>query len=112
MQDQSVQAMVSDVEKDLLLAIIKNIKEQRLTKDEGRKLAQEFLALLPMRDKEDLLTKLLTFSQKHVEAKQAYIKVAKPHEEENRLKKLEMMSQHIQNGNIEHAITVAKGGTI
>lgn len=107
-----MQAIVTDVEKELLLSIIKNIKEQRLTEEQGRKLAKEFLSLLPMRDKEDLLSKLLSFSQKHVEAKQAYIKVAKPHEEEERLKKLEMMSQHIQNGNIEHAITIAKGGNV
>ena len=112
MQDQSLQAIVTDVEKELLLSIVRNIKDKRLTEQAGRRLAREFLDLLPMQDKEDLLQKLLLFSKKHVEAKQAYVKVAKPYEEEAQLKKIDMISQHIQAGNIEHAITVAKGGNV
>jgi uncharacterized membrane-anchored protein YjiN (DUF445 family) len=111
MPDPSMQDIVTDVEKELLQAIIKNLKANLMTEDQARELAREFLALLPMQDKKDLLTKLYSFSQKHVEAKSVYLKYAKPFEEEERVKKLELMSQHIQNGQIEHAITVAKGGT-
>lgn len=111
MQDQSMQALITDVEKELLQTIITNLKSDSMNVEQGRQLAREFLSLLPMQDKKDLLEKLLTFSQKHAEAKGMYLKVAKPFEEEERLKKLEQMSQHIQSGNIEHAITVAKGGT-
>lgn len=104
-----MQTLTTDVEKDLLDAIISNLKENRITEEQGRAMAQEFLALLPLQDKKDLLDKLYKFSQEHVEAKAMYLKYAKPYEEEDRLKKLELMSQHIQNGNIEHALNVAKG---
>lgn len=110
MPDQTMQAIVTDVEKELMLAIIANMKADRLSEVQARQLAREFLTLLPMQDKHDLMDKLYKFSKTHVEAKGVYLKYAKPFEEEDRLKKLELMSQHIQDGNIEHAITVAKGG--
>lgn len=108
--DQTVQSLVTDVEKELLQTIINNLREDRMDVPQARALAKEFLTLLPMQDKHDLLTKLLAFSQKHVEAKSMYLKVAVPAEEEERLRKIEEMSKHIQAGNIEHALTVAKGG--
>lgn len=111
MADPAMQDIVTDVEKELLQAIIKNLKANMMTEEQARQVAREFLALLPMQDKKDLLDKLYAFSKKHVEAKGVYLKYAKPFEEEERLKKLELISQHIQNGQIEHAITVAKGGT-
>jgi len=40
-----------------------------------------------------------------------YLKYAKPIEEEDRQRKLTMMSEHIKNGRIEHALAVAKGET-
>ncbi len=109
MADEPMQAIVTDVEKVLLDEIIKNLDQERLTVDQARQLAREFLALLPMQDKKDLLDKLYKLSQAHREAKGIYLKYAKPYEEEERQKKLTLMSQHIQNGQIEHALNVAKG---
>jgi hypothetical protein len=110
MQDQSMQAIVSDVEKELLNSIIKNLDENRMTKAEAQELAKEFLSLLPMQDKKDLLEKLFQLSKDHVEAKGVYLKYAAPYEEEQRLQKIALMSQHIQNGEIDNALNVAKGG--
>jgi uncharacterized membrane-anchored protein YjiN (DUF445 family) len=109
MADPALQSIVTDVEKELLEQIIANLKADLLTEEQAQQLAKDFLALLPMEDKRDLLDKLFKFSQKHTEAKGVYLKYAKPYEEEDRLKKIELMSQHIKDGNIEHAINVAKG---
>lgn len=111
MADQSMQTITTDVEKDLLQAIIDNLKKNSIKIDEARKLAREFLALLPMQDKKDLMEKLYKFSQDHTETKSIYLKYAKPYEEEERQRKLTLMSEHIKNGEIEHALTVAKGET-
>jgi hypothetical protein len=111
MDDSSMQSLTADVEKELLDSIIKNLDEKRMTEDEARELAREFISLLPMQDKKDLLDKLYKLSKEHVEAKGVYLKYAKPYEEEDRLKKIALMSEHIKNGQIEHAITVAKGDT-
>ncbi len=110
MADQTMQAITTDVEKDLLTAIVENLKQNTLQVDQAKSLAREFLTLLPMQDKKDLLNKLYKLSQEHVETKSLYLKYAKPYEEEERQKKLALMSQHIKNGQIEHALTIAKGG--
>lgn len=107
-----MQAITTEVERDLLQEIIKNVKEERMTEAQARQAARDFLAILPLEDKQDLLEKLSEFSRTHVEAKGVFVKYAKPIEEEERLKKISMMSQHIQNGEIDHALTIAKGGTI
>jgi len=111
MPDASMQTITTDVEKELLEVIIQNLKKHSLHVPEAKQLAREFLSLLPLQDKKDLLDKLYNFSQKHGETKGVYLKYAKPMEEEERQKKLELISQHIQNGQIENALRVAKGGT-
>ena len=111
MDDQSLKAITSDVENDLLNIIIQNLKQKSLDVKQAKALAKEFLSLLPIQDKKDLLEKLHKLSNEHVEVKSLYLKYAKPYEEEERQKKLALMSEHIKNGQIEHALNVAKGGT-
>jgi hypothetical protein len=111
MADQSMQTLTTDIEKDLLEAIIENLEQNKIDTDEAKKVAQEFLSYLPLQDKKDLLKKLYSLGLHHSEAKGLYLKYAKPIEEEERQKKLTLMSQHIKNGQIEQAIAVAKGGT-
>jgi hypothetical protein len=108
MLDQNI---IIDIEKDLLLEIIKRVDEQKMTEEQAQQLAKDFLALLPIQDKKDLLDKLSKFSQANNEAAGTYLKYAAPYAEEERLRKLELMSKHIQNGEIENALAVAKGGT-
>lgn len=111
MADDSTQALVNAIEKELLLAIVKNLEENNMSKEQAQRLAREFLALLPIHDKHELLEKLSKFSKVHVEAKSLFLKYGAPIEDEERKQKLELMSQHIQNGQIEHALNVAKGGS-
>lgn len=110
MTDQSMQTITTGIERDLLEVIIQNLEQHSIHIPQARELAREFLALLPLQDKKDLLEKLYKLSQKHIETKGVYLKYAKPYEDEERQKKLELMSHHIKNGQIEHALTIAKGG--
>jgi hypothetical protein len=109
MDDPSMQNITTEVEKELLQIIIDNLDQEKMTVEEAQAVAKEFLALLPLQDKKDLLEKLYKLSQDHSETKGMYLKYAKPYEEEDRLKKLELMSDHIKNGRIENAIAIAKG---
>lgn len=101
--------LLTSVEKDLLQHIITNLRDRRMNVGEAQKLAHEFLSLLPMADKEDLLQKLNTLGQTYVSAREVYAQYAAPHEEEKRQKLLTAMREHIKSGNIEQAIAVAKG---
>lgn len=110
MADQSIQTITTDVENELFDEIVRNLDQATITAEEAQSVAKEFLTLLPLQDKKDLLDKLYKLSLDHGETKELYLKFAKPIEEADRLKKLELMSQHIKNGQIENALAVAKGG--
>lgn len=103
-----MQTVTIDIEKDLLEVIIQNLEQNRIDTEEAKKVAQEFLSLLPIHDKKDLLEKLNKLGKDHLETQSVFLKYAKPYEEVERQKKLELMSQHIQKGQIEQAIAVAK----
>jgi CCR4-NOT transcriptional regulation complex NOT5 subunit len=106
-----MQEAVIDIEKELLVEIMSNLDNNHISPEEAEKLAKEFLSYLPIQDQKDLLEKLARLSQKNKEAQGIYLKYAQPVEEDERQKKLTLMSEHLQQGNIEHALTVAKGGT-
>jgi uncharacterized membrane-anchored protein YjiN (DUF445 family) len=106
-----IQEMVVDIERDLLEEIIKRLDTDKMSPDDAQKLAQEFLSFLPIQDKKDLLEKLLKLSHDNSATQSIYLKYAKPYEENERQRKLTLMSQHLQQGNIEEALSVAKGGT-
>lgn len=111
MADQSIEELTEEVENEILQVIIKYLDHERMTEEQASQLAREFLTLLPIKDKTDLLTKLKTFSTIHTETKSVYLKYALPYEEAERQRKLALMSHHIRNGQIDHALSVAKGGT-
>lgn len=105
-----LQDEVVDIEKDLLEQIIQRLDENKMSPEEAQKLAKEFLSLLPISDQQDLLKKLLQLSNDNNATKGIYLKYAKPYEESETQRKLELMSQHLHAGNIEQALSVAKGG--
>lgn len=100
----------TEVEKDLLDTIVESLKDGKMELDRAQQLSQEFLKLLPFQDKKDILKRLGEFSEKYQEAKGVYVKYAAQEEAETTNDALAKMSRHIQNGDIEAAIAVAKGG--
>ncbi len=108
--DKELKKLVSDVERDLFFHIILNMRHRKISIGEAHYLAQDFLKMLPVQDKEGLLKKLLELGQMYAEVREVYIKYSIPHEEEKRNKLLDIMRNHIQKGDIEKAIEVARGG--
>lgn len=104
-----LQTLVEEVEVELLEEITKNLENETITPDHAQGLAKEFLALLPIHDKHDLLTKLSELSNVNHDTQELYLKFGKPIDDEERQEKLRQMSEHIKNGSIEEAIAVAKG---
>ena len=102
---------VIDIEAKLLNEIIVNLEQNKMSTQEARNLAKEFLSLLPIQDQKDLLKKLLKLSRDNNAAKGIYLDYAKPYEENETQRKLTLISQHLKQGNIDQALTIAKGGT-
>lgn len=101
--------LVEEVERELLSHIYANLKTNEIDAVEAQKLAQDFLKLLPFKDKQDLLDKLNVLGNTHRTAQEVYVKYGVPYEEQLRQEKIDKMREHIKNGNLEQAIAVAKG---
>lgn len=107
--DKPIEQLVDQIERDLLGHIYTNLKDNKLSGVAAQQLAQEFLALLPFKDKKDLVDKLSALGQRYPEARETYVNLGIPLEEQQRQEKLDQMRVHIQSGDIDKALQVAKG---
>src|SRR5260221_3434115 len=107
-----IQSLVDQVERDLLAHIYTNLKENKLSGVAAQELAKELLALLPFKDKKDLVDKLSNLGQKYPEARQTYVNLGIPLVEQERLERIEQMRAHISTGDLDKALEVAKGGAV
>lgn len=109
LNNQDLKQFVTDVERDLLFHILTNMKHRKITVGEAQDLAKDFLAVLPVHDKMQLLDALNDLAKDHPEARAVYAKYAPPVYEKQRDEKLAKMAEYIKNGDIEKALEVAKG---
>lgn len=105
---------VEMVKKELVDIIITHLKENKIEVEKARQLAADFLAVLPIKDQQDLLIKLKNLGEKYEEAKEIYVDELKKASEEQRDQVLNQMRDAIKQGNMDKAIGIAKtmqGGT-
>lgn len=103
-----LQQEVEAVKKELVDLIIKHLKENKLEVEKARKLAQDFLAVLPVKDQKDLLAKLKELGEDYPEAKEVYVEELVKTENQLRDEALNKMRVFIKQGKIEEAIQAAK----
>jgi hypothetical protein len=108
---QALQAFIENVEQDLLAVIQEHLAKGTLPLEQAQEVAREFLSLLPVHDKTELLLKLSDLGKKYAEAQAVYLKYAAPEDEAMRQTRLTAMSEHIKEGRIEEALKIAKGET-
>lgn len=99
---------VEQIKKELVELIIKHLRENKIDVEKSRKLAADFLGMLPINDQKDLLAKLKTLSEEYEEAKEIYVKELVKVNEVEREETLNKMRDAIKQGKIEAAIAVAK----
>ncbi len=110
MDPNSVPSVVENVEKDLLAEIVANLKRNKLDQEKAHLLAKEFLSYLPPKDFEGMIAILQKMSGQYDEARGVLIKYQAIAQKNEDLEKASQMAQHINQGNIEKAIEIAKGG--
>lgn len=100
---------VEHVKKELVELIIAHLRENKIEVEKARQLAADFLAILPIRDQQDLLNKLKHLGENYDEAEQIYVEEFSKIENEKRNEALNHMRDAIRFGNMDQAIAVAKG---
>ncbi|HSW88065.1 MAG TPA: hypothetical protein VLG12_02785 [Candidatus Saccharimonadales bacterium] len=103
-----LQQEVEVVKQELVALIVQHLKENKIELAMARKLAGDFLLVLPVRDQHDLLLKLKNLGGEYAEAREIYVRELGKINEEKRHQALSQMHDLIQKGQIEDAITVAK----
>jgi|SRR3989344_4429997 len=102
-----IQQEVEEVKKELVELIIKHLRENKLPAEKAKKLAEDFLNVLPISDQQDLLEKLKNLGENYLEAKEVYVDELKRISEEQRDQTLSQMRDHIKQGNIDKAVEAA-----
>lgn len=109
--NDDMQKYISDVQRDLLFELIMSMRHKLITVGGARRLAKDFIALFPFQTKEEVIEKMKKLSEKYAEARTVYLKYAVPHTNQIEKELIDKISQHLQSGDIEKAINVAKGGS-
>lgn len=102
--------MIEDVKRDLMAQVILNMRHTRLSLSSAEDLAQDFLAIFPVVDVEELFNKLFVLTRDYKEVRKVFLKYAQPYFEEKRKFTLALMRKYVDKNEIENALSVAKGG--
>jgi len=103
-----LQQEVNEVKRDLTELIVSHLQDHKIEPQVAQQQAAEFLAILPIKDQQDLLIKLKALGDKYMESREVYLKTVTKIYEMDREEALTQMRNAIKFGNIEHAIAVAK----
>ena len=103
-----IQQEVEEIKRELVELIIKHLRENKLPAERARKLAEDFLSILPISDQKDLLGKLKNLGANYQEAKEIYVDELTKISEQKRNETLSQMRDHIRQGSIDKAVEVAK----
>ncbi len=111
-QPYTLEQLVQDIKRDLMIEVIVDLKNTKLSIDQARELARDFLNILPPINKEELLKKLGELGKVYKEVRAVFIKYARLYDDEKRWYSLEQAHTYLQEGNVYLALRAVKGGVL
>ncbi len=99
---------VERIKKELVDLIVVKLKENQMDVPTARKLASDFLKVLPAKDQKDLLEKLKTLGDQYMSVRELYLAELEEIREMERGDVLNQMRNAIAKGDMDHAIMVAE----
>lgn len=104
-------SLVEQIQQDLLIEVILELRHQTLSQDDARQLARDFLALFPIGSIEECLTKLYRLSKLYKEVQKVFVHYAIPYLRQKEQGILDIAIPYIQQGKLEEALLILKEGT-
>jgi hypothetical protein len=101
------QTTINGLEKSFLENIVGNLKSKKLTLNQARIMAKDFMNLLPFKEQNDLKTKIKNFSEKYIIFSPLYITLLKNEETTKMNNLLNKMRSHMKEKNIDEALKIA-----
>lgn len=110
LSDEEFKIMISHVKRDILYQIILNMKQYEISKEEAQRLAVDFLAVMPIKDAQDLIKKLRILGKSYKEIRTVFIKYANEYYIKEKQYILNVVPLYIQKGEINETLEIVKGG--
>lgn len=104
----TLQQYILQVEESLLNQIISDVREEKMILGEAKYLAKDFLSLLPVNNKGELLNKLYALVNTYPQAKIIFSKYIGEFEEEKTAQKLAVLRTYMQKKDYDHAVQAIK----
>lgn len=102
---------VEKIKKELLDLVVENLKQNKIEADVAQAEARELLAMLPVEDHKDLLSKLKNLGEEYDDFNKIYLDELEKDSELKRNEALNQMRDHIKQGQVDNAISAAKSLT-
>ena len=103
-----LQKEIEIIEEALLDLMMQRLDAEKMTPEQAQQLSKDFLALLPIHDKKEMLEKLKKLSEQHPDAKELYIEELGKAKDKERDAVLNKMRDAIHGGDISAALETAK----
>jgi len=92
-------ALQTNFEKELLFHLIFSLKRKKITKEQGQKIAKEFLTVLHEADSaQSFMDKISKIAPYHLEIRETFLKVAPEYEKEDVAERLVNLRQTLKGG--------------
>src|SRR4029079_3380438 len=101
--------LVKDVERDLVINLAVSVKHKRISFDESKVIAKEFISYFPFGNYEDLFERLCFMSSKYRDVRKVYVKYSPNYYDEKTQIVLFSMRKFIKEEDIDRALIIAKG---
>lgn len=100
------QAEINDLERSFLRIIVENIKSKKLSLNQARTIAKDFMNLLPFKDQNDFKFKIKSFTEKYTIFSSLYITILKNEENLKMNAVINKMRVYMKEKNIDEALKV------
>lgn len=109
MYNRDIEDVLSDMQRDLLFAIITDMRHLELSLQEAQEEAQAFLQVVSVKDKKELLRRLMRLSKIYKEIRSVFVTYAKAYDEEMKDIIMQTMRILIKANNMQEAVKIGKG---
>lgn len=100
--------LVKDIERDLVISLTISVRRGKISFNDSKKIAKEYISYFPYRSYDDLFERLYFLSTKHREVRKVYVKYSPRYYQEKTEHTLAKMRNFLRLKDIEEAVSVAR----
>jgi hypothetical protein len=105
---KDLKALVKDVERELVVNLAISTKHNKVSFEDSKNIAKDYISSYPFANYEDLFERLLALSNKYREVRKIYVRYSPQYYEEKTRVILMQMRSCLRSDDIDEAVRVGK----